>query len=60
MLALAVYDRLKAMRRPGDSHSDVIIRVARGMMERAHTGTVGPPFLLTVVNGGSDGARPNP
>jgi hypothetical protein len=31
-----------------------------GMMERAHTGTVGPPFLLALVNGGSDGARPNP
>jgi predicted CopG family antitoxin len=30
MLALAVYDRLKAMRRPGDSYTDVIIRVARG------------------------------
>jgi hypothetical protein len=59
MLALAVYDRLKAMRRPGDSYSDVIIR-CEGMMERAHTGTVGPPFLLALVNGGSDGARPNP
>ena len=30
-----VLDRLKAMRRPGDSYSDVILRLAKGSSKRA-------------------------